>query len=611
MYTVPVMKVKVDNPRRNKILSFVSEKGQVSKEEFISFINMMNEEEGTKLSWAYVTTHPYFFRVRETRENGKVVELSSIGKRVLAKTAVNECETFEEVVSGSYPDLSDMLVKVLAAKNGVDISLYDITQVKLGMAMTLENNGAGAEDSKFDLFGTDMSQIFMVVVANLAKDKNYYLKLSQDEVVELWPNTEGDKEMPAEVSVDDFNELWDEIEDDDEEDDDDDDYVGKSDDDDDDDVDKLMSLACSVKEGEDNYDMSIEKIANAYMVSKSKVEKEFVLGTMIESRTSNVEEAEAKKNALSNIAENVNYYSDFARNHYDELTDEEKKIANEILSVMPNFTFPMPEPDKKDDEEGDGKKDDISTKGVEFVKQEIPGTQPEAPAANSDAPAVAESSDDEILNIGKSDPNEMPDFSKKDKREEWEQENTGKEQVLLDKDNNDTLLTKEQKREIDDYIANRGEVSEEKLKEFADKFGVEKNILRAYLDIITPVKESYEIGKRYTIDGHTGIVIAVSESHVVMSQHGKMLLVEKADKDEFDGGASEEESQYDENADKEEVVLSNKDDFANGNEMNLDSVPQFAGLTPQAVYARKAAGPSNFFHNRDQQGPKRVKSRAF
>lgn len=603
MYKVSVLNVKVENPRRNKILSFVEEKGQVTKNELVAYINSLNEEEGaTRSSWSYITSHPYFFKIRENAGT-KVISLSAIGKRVLAKTAMNECATFDEVVKETYPDLSDTLIKILGARSGIDLSNYDTTQIKLGMTMTLETNGSGAEDDKFDLFGIDIDQIFLLVVGNLTKDKNYYLKLSQKEVVDFWPNN-GDEELPSEVSVDDFNELWDEVDkdDDDEDEDDDDDtsidkFTGKDDSEDG----MLQSLACGIGESEDTFDASIDKIAKAYMVRKETVEKEFTLGVMIESRLG--DEEGAKKKALMNIASNIHFYSTYAKMHWDDMTEEEKKLAEELTSLLtPAFIDPMPEPDDPDKKEAEDK---VTTKNVEFTPQSIPGdTQVNADAAPSGD--VAESSDNEILNIGKSD-DDVP----RRRPEEWEQENTGKEQVLLDDENKETLLTPSQKKEVDDYIEEHNGISEDKVKEFAEKFNVSKSLLLSYVDINGSLKENYEIGKRYTIDGKTGIVIAVSESHVVMSQRGKMVLVEKELKDEFDGGASEEDSKFDDN-EGEEIILGNKDDFKKGgNEDNLDAIPQNAGLTPETVYARKAAGPSNFFHNSNQQGPKRTKSRRF
>lgn len=597
---VSVMNVKFDNPKRNKILSFVEEKGQVSKSELLEFLSKMNEEEGTNVGWQYVRANSYFFKVRESKETGeKMICLSKIGSKVLEKTRVNESATFEEVVSDTYPSLSDILIKVIANRNGIDLSLYDMDQIKLGMAMTLENNGGAAENGQFDLFGIDMNQIFMVVIGNLTNDKNYYLKVKTSEIDSTWPNNCGDDDFPTDVPAEAFNKLFAEPGPD----------KDSTDGEDDTDTDTDNTLLDDILDNENveesegadlTVDNTLERIAKAHLVRKERLIKEYELGLSIEMKEIS-DEKRAKEKVLENIAQCTTYYSDYAKLHWDTLTDREKKLAQELSKFAPSepaFVFPFPENPTHDADDEDKEKD-ITTQNVDGgEKASVPG---------SDAIAEPTSSGDKegnALAFGK----EVGDDSPVEK-EEWEPENTGDEQVLLDDENRKTLLSKEQQIEIKEYMKKHGRPSNEKMEEFANKFKIKVSTLKAYIYTVDDIKESYEIGKRYTVDGVTGVVIAISESHLVMSQRGKMVLVEKQDKDEFDGGDDLED--YSEEEDKGEIVLGTKSDFNDKLEMNLQSIPQNAGLTPQPVYARKAAGPSNFMHNTLQQGPKRDKSRKF
>lgn len=484
---VPVMNVKFNNPKRNKILSFVAENGQVSKKAFVDFLNKMNEEEGTNVSWNYVKSNAYFFKIRESKETGeKFVTLSKIGQNVLRKTTVNECATFEEVMD---EDFSDILIKRLSIRMGIDISEIDVTQIKVGMAMTIENNGDGNEH--YNVLGLDMEKIFSIVIGNLVKDKNYYLKLSQNDFGS-WPNNQED--ATDDRSTEEYNELF-----------------GKQDGPED-------MLCNSVEESAAtaNYDEQIEKIAGAHLVRKEQVEKEFELGVSIESKNIS-EDGRVKSLVLEHLAANVSYYSRYAMNNWEKLNDKEKRLAQELGVMVPAFVDPMPvSPEPKPDKP---KSDDNLSAPSASIEN------------NTMTPVATMAESEEIVSSVVEDDDD--DDEEDDDREEWEPENTGEEQPLLDAEKRETLLSKEQQIEIGNYKKEHGKISNEKMKEFADKFKIKKSTLEAYLEINDDVKESYEIGKRYTINGHTGIVLAVSENSVVMSRHGKMLLLEREDFDEF------------------------------------------------------------------------------
>lgn len=479
---VPVMNVAMVNPRRNKILAFVAENGQVSKKDFVSFLNKMNEEEGSKIGWGYVKANAYFFKVKESKESGeKFVELSNIGKNVLRKTTVNECQTFEEVV-GEATDVTDLQIKYLAARGGYDLENFDTTQIKLGLAMTIENNGEGAQP-QYNIFGLDMERMFQLVIGNLAKDKNYYLKLSQEQFQD-WPNVE---DKFDDQSTEEYNELWDKKD--------------KSPED------MICNANIQVEEAKEvTNDSRIEKIAVAHLVSKEQIKKEFELGVSIEKKDIfDQERAEAK--ALENLAHSPSYYSNYAINHWTELTEKQKELAQALGVGFPKFVDPMP----------------VSNPEEEHKTPE----EPEAPAEPATpATPIGESKDDD-------DDDDREECDDDDDREEWEQPNTGCEQPLLDNETRETLLSKDQQVELNAYLKEHGKLSSDKIKEFAEKFKIKESTLKSYLKISGDMKESYEIGKRYTISGYTGIVIAESEDKVVMSQRGKMILLEKEDKDEF------------------------------------------------------------------------------
>ena len=500
---VPVMNVAFNNPKRNKILAYVAENGQVSKKDFVDFLKKMNEEEGSNFGWGYVKSHAYFFKVKESKETGeKFVTLSRIGQNVLRKTTVNECEEVENRVLRTEPveDFTDLSIKILSARSGIDITNYDIDSIKIGLVMTLENNGDLA-DSKFNVFSFDLDTIFRIVIGNLDKDKNYYLKLSQEQFTD-WPSNE--EEPTDDRTTAEYNKLFNTIEDE-----------AKEDEEDQDQFDDMIKSAVKEEVIPNDVDDSLrlEKIAKVHQMSAVDLKKEFELGLAMNTEGKDFEVLKAE--VLTKLAENPRFYSEFARAHWNDLDEIQKKKASEAGVMMtPNFTFPMPEPVHEEPEQ---------------IQAPATGTTIKMPTSEI-APTSEKADSDEIVKSTVDD--EDADDDKE--REEWEPENTGEEQPLFDEEERETLLTKEQKDELKRYMKeNDGKISDEKISDFSKKFKVEEATLKAYININKEVKESYEIGKRYTINGHTGIVIAESEDRVVMSQHGKMLLLEKEIVDEF------------------------------------------------------------------------------
>ena len=92
----PAKTVQLLTPVRNKILSFVSERGVVSEDEMKEFLKQFNEEHGRSTSMRWVRRNKNLFRC--TNENGiKCYRLSRYGKKVLDKTNMNESEFFFKI----------------------------------------------------------------------------------------------------------------------------------------------------------------------------------------------------------------------------------------------------------------------------------------------------------------------------------------------------------------------------------------------------------------------------------------------------------------------------------------------------------------------------------
>ena len=79
--THPEKAVSDKAPIRERVLSFVSEKGSVTRQELLEFLSAMNEETGGNTSRKWLTKNPTLFVIKE--KNGiKTYNLSSYGKKV-------------------------------------------------------------------------------------------------------------------------------------------------------------------------------------------------------------------------------------------------------------------------------------------------------------------------------------------------------------------------------------------------------------------------------------------------------------------------------------------------------------------------------------------------
>jgi len=77
----PAKVVSDSAPVREKILSFVKEKGSVSYSEIMEFVRLMNEETGGNTSRKWLNKNSHYFKIAE--KNGvKTYSLSPVGKRV-------------------------------------------------------------------------------------------------------------------------------------------------------------------------------------------------------------------------------------------------------------------------------------------------------------------------------------------------------------------------------------------------------------------------------------------------------------------------------------------------------------------------------------------------
>jgi hypothetical protein len=68
-------------PMREKILSFVNEKGRVSHKEMINFFKTVNEESGRNVSRKWLNKNTAYFKIAE-RNGEKIYRLSAMGRRV-------------------------------------------------------------------------------------------------------------------------------------------------------------------------------------------------------------------------------------------------------------------------------------------------------------------------------------------------------------------------------------------------------------------------------------------------------------------------------------------------------------------------------------------------
>jgi hypothetical protein len=71
-------------PVRERVLSFIKEKGSVSEQDLQEFLKMMNEESGRKTSMGWVKANQKLFTVK-TNEGNKMYSLSKEGERIHTK----------------------------------------------------------------------------------------------------------------------------------------------------------------------------------------------------------------------------------------------------------------------------------------------------------------------------------------------------------------------------------------------------------------------------------------------------------------------------------------------------------------------------------------------
>jgi hypothetical protein len=77
----PEKNVSLKAPIRERILSFVNEKGKVSHKEMIDFFRTVNEETGGSVSRKWLNKNTSYFKISE-KNGSKVYRLSAMGKRV-------------------------------------------------------------------------------------------------------------------------------------------------------------------------------------------------------------------------------------------------------------------------------------------------------------------------------------------------------------------------------------------------------------------------------------------------------------------------------------------------------------------------------------------------
>jgi hypothetical protein len=77
----PEMVVSAEAPVRERVLSYIREKGTVTHKELMGFFKGLNEETGGATSRKWVNKNARYFVVKE-KNNTKTYSLSAIGKRV-------------------------------------------------------------------------------------------------------------------------------------------------------------------------------------------------------------------------------------------------------------------------------------------------------------------------------------------------------------------------------------------------------------------------------------------------------------------------------------------------------------------------------------------------
>lgn len=88
--THPAKTVQLKSPVRNKVLSFISEKNVVSRDDLIEFLKGMNEEFGRKTSISWVSRNSKLIKKIIEKDGSVNYTLTKFGKSVLNKTDVSE-----------------------------------------------------------------------------------------------------------------------------------------------------------------------------------------------------------------------------------------------------------------------------------------------------------------------------------------------------------------------------------------------------------------------------------------------------------------------------------------------------------------------------------------
>jgi hypothetical protein len=203
----PGKRVSLSAPVRNEILSHVDKNEKISIKEFKEFLKKTNETNGSKTSMRWVNKNSHLFNV--VKENGeKFIKLSAFGKRVLEKTKLNESATIRSIVNEEY---SADVVDAVAKRLGVDIELYDMEQLQLGMAIELEHGSKMGDVS--NITGDDVEMTLRIVLAHLQEDPQYYTNPKP----ENWAQLELDKANAGKVSMDDDEDDEEDEDEDDEE----------------------------------------------------------------------------------------------------------------------------------------------------------------------------------------------------------------------------------------------------------------------------------------------------------------------------------------------------------------------------------------------------------
>ena len=195
----PENRVAVVTPVRQKVLSFVNEKGIVSKKDFAAYLQQFNEESGRNTTFRWVRENKHLFRT--IHENGELFfKLSKLGKRVLEKTKVNESININDVLNEDY---SDTLIKLTAKKIGADLTPYDMNQIKIGMAVELKH---GSKFGDVTNLTKDSPEATMkIVLGNLTMSNKYYTEAKPEDWGELDAEMdnkiENELENPGEADV--------------------------------------------------------------------------------------------------------------------------------------------------------------------------------------------------------------------------------------------------------------------------------------------------------------------------------------------------------------------------------------------------------------------------